>query len=127
MTPTVWVRPLASREALGETTYPSSSAIATIRARVCSDTVGRPRSARETVAVDTPARWATSLRLLSPTGAPFCSVRGPTPGDAPAPAAAVQARGLRPVIVDDPSPEARPIPWYPRVLTYHRPTRSWRA
>lgn len=34
------------------------------RARVESETRGKPRMARETVAVDTPARWATSMMLL---------------------------------------------------------------
>ena len=54
------VRPLASPDALDDATYPSSSAARRTAARVLSDTFGRPRSARETVAVDTPVARATS-------------------------------------------------------------------
>ena len=60
----VCVRPVASREALGEMTYPNASAAASTLARVAGETRGSPRNARETVAGDTPARSATSSRLL---------------------------------------------------------------
>ena len=60
-TPTFLVRPVARLEAFEETTYSSSSAAACTRWRVASDTWPLPLSARETVAVETPASWATSL------------------------------------------------------------------
>ncbi len=62
-TPTVPVRPLASRDACGEATYSNWAAAATTRIRVLSATLGSPRRARETVAVDTPASAATSSML----------------------------------------------------------------
>ncbi len=59
-TPIVRVRPVARDDADGVGTYPSRAASASTRRRVASETFGRPRRARETVAVDTPAAWATS-------------------------------------------------------------------
>lgn len=61
----VLVRPVASPEAAEEATYPISVAIAKIRARVCGLTLGKPRIARETVAVETLAAAATSSILLA--------------------------------------------------------------
>src|SRR5690625_7480270 len=55
------VRPLASERAAGEGQYPSSRAARRTRSRVPGVTFGRPRIARETVAVETPARFATAL------------------------------------------------------------------
>src|SRR5438128_42809 len=60
-TPTFFVRPVARLEAFEETTYSSSRAAACTRCRVASETWPLPLSARETVAVETPASWATSL------------------------------------------------------------------
>jgi hypothetical protein len=48
----------ARAEALGR--HPSSSAASRIRRRVSSATPGRPLTANDTAAVDTPARAATS-------------------------------------------------------------------
>src|SRR5699024_12853155 len=55
------VRPLASERAAGEGKCPSSRAARSTRSRVPGVTFGRPRIARETVAVETPARAATAL------------------------------------------------------------------
>src|SRR3954454_14416016 len=54
------VRTDARLEASDETTYARSEAAWTTRARVLSETGPLPLSARETVAVETPARRATS-------------------------------------------------------------------
>src|SRR5690554_2730835 len=68
-TPTLRVRPEAKLDALADTTYPSSRAAASTRARVAGDTEGLPDRARETVAVDTPARSATCwIRVMNPPG-----------------------------------------------------------
>src|SRR5689334_17938247 len=58
--PMLRVRPEARLDASEETTYPSSDAAWTTRARVRSETGPLPLRARETVAVETPARRATS-------------------------------------------------------------------
>ena len=63
------VEPLLSREASGETTYDSSCTSALIRVRVWSETPGAPFSARETVALETPASAATSAMFSRPSGA----------------------------------------------------------
>src|SRR4029077_20926211 len=47
--------------ACGEATYPIRLATSRTRSRVSGDTRGSPRSARETVAVETPSSRATSL------------------------------------------------------------------
>src|SRR5690554_1354695 len=60
-TPTFLVRPVARLEAFDETTYSSSSAAARTFSRVAADTCPLPLSARETVAVETPASSATWL------------------------------------------------------------------
>ncbi len=65
---TTATRPVSRRarpEASGDTTYESSSAMARIRTRVASLTPGTSRRARETVAMDTPARRATSAMFTS--------------------------------------------------------------
>src|SRR4051812_40835514 len=59
-TATVLLRPAASREAWGSGRYSRSRAAASTRARVDTATFGRPRSARLTVATETPAAEATS-------------------------------------------------------------------
>src|SRR5699024_7448875 len=79
-TPMVRVRPLASEAAEALGAYPSPRAASSTRARVASLTPGRWRSARETVAVETPAARATSSMAaftagkcaLLPTGAQHC-------------------------------------------------------
>src|SRR5664279_3035243 len=60
-TPTFLVRPVARPDALEDTTYSSSRAAARTRCLVASETWPLPLRARDTVAVDTPASWATSL------------------------------------------------------------------
>src|SRR3954454_12154752 len=67
-TPTTMVRPEARLDAVGDATYCSSAAASSTRCRVAALTIGRPRRARETVAVDTPAACATSsIRLIAQT------------------------------------------------------------
>src|SRR5665648_169404 len=61
ISPMVLVRPDARLAADGEATYPSSAAKARTRARVAAFTFGRPRSARDTVAVETPAPMAPGI------------------------------------------------------------------
>ncbi|GAB3861529.1 hypothetical protein GCM10027610_104180 [Dactylosporangium cerinum] len=73
ITPTVWVRPLARREAIGDTTYDSDAAACSTRSRVSSETLGSPRRVRDTVAVETPASRATSSML---TGTGTSATRG---------------------------------------------------
>ena len=58
--PITSLRLLASDCAAPSGTYPSSSIAARTRARVVSRTASCPCSTRETVAIDTPARPATS-------------------------------------------------------------------
>jgi hypothetical protein len=54
---------VTSPEANGEAEYCSSAAAWSTRSRVAADTFGMSRSARETVATETPARAATSTML----------------------------------------------------------------
>src|SRR6478609_7903484 len=70
--PMVRVRPVASDDADGDGTYPSRAASAWTRRRVASETFGRPRRARETVAVDTPAALATSSMPATRGDSPPC-------------------------------------------------------
>src|SRR5690606_36558350 len=80
------VRPDARLAADGDATYPSASAAARTRSRVEEVTLGSPRSARDTVAVETPAARATSsipavmarIVLLAPWTGPPGSLE-PTP------------------------------------------------
>jgi hypothetical protein len=58
--PTVRVRPLASPTARALGTYPISSMTFRTRCAVLASTSGFPFSTRDTVALDTWARWATS-------------------------------------------------------------------
>jgi hypothetical protein len=67
-TPIVPVRPVGRPAALGDGTYPSSAAAPRTTSLVAGATPGNPRSARETVATDTPARGATSVMLLHDPG-----------------------------------------------------------
>ena len=64
------VRPDAKREALGEITKSKPAATSVTRSRVAWSTLGKPRSARDTVAVETPAAAATS-RIVIPMPTPF--------------------------------------------------------
>ena len=84
--PTVPVRPASSPRAIAFGVNDSASAASVTRARVAGATSPRPLSALDAVAIDTPARRATSLsvvvRPLSLDGMPppRCkNVIGPTP------------------------------------------------
>ncbi|GAP58174.1 hypothetical protein AHiyo1_11770 [Arthrobacter sp. Hiyo1] len=59
-TATVRVRPVARRDALGDATYPNSTAASRTRLHVVSEMPGTPRRARDTVEIETPARSATA-------------------------------------------------------------------
>jgi hypothetical protein len=61
----VSVRPEASPDALDEATYPSESAMPRMRSLVGSETFGSPRSALDTVAMETPDARATSSILVT--------------------------------------------------------------
>src|SRR5579875_168414 len=87
-TPTARCRPLDSPAADGDGTYPSSAAAAWTACRVVSDTFGRPRSARETVAVETPLLRATSRMLVA---SPLLVTPGPG-ADGPLPVGSTTAR-----------------------------------
>src|SRR5690606_26114690 len=63
ITPTFRVRPDARLDARDETTYPRLSAARFTRSRDADDTCPRPLNARDTVAVETPASFATSSML----------------------------------------------------------------
>src|SRR5215218_8093395 len=76
-TPTTIVLPVARLDAVGEATYCSSAAADSTRCRVLSLTIGSPRSARDTVAVDTPAACATSSILLTAPAAGECRSGSP--------------------------------------------------
>src|SRR3954462_3181616 len=73
----MYVLPEARLDAVGEATYSSSAAARTTLARVWSLTFGSPRSARETVAVDTPAALATSSIRLTDPPVRICSTGSP--------------------------------------------------
>src|SRR4051812_38941528 len=64
------VRPEASDAAVGEATKSNSDANRWILSRVSGRTLSIPRRARETVATDTPAAWATPLMVLPKLPAP---------------------------------------------------------
>src|SRR5918993_4488538 len=64
-TPMLRVRPEARLDAEEETTYPRDFAADSTRARVAAETCPRPLRARETVAVETPAKRATSSMLTT--------------------------------------------------------------
>ena len=59
-TPMLRVRPDARLDAFDDTTYPRRAAASTTFAFDAGETCPRPLSARETVAVETPASFATS-------------------------------------------------------------------
>src|SRR5438445_4266362 len=68
MTPRVWVRRSLSDRATPEGRYPSSRTAARTRSRVSARACTDPDRTRLTVAVETPARWATSpiVAAISP-------------------------------------------------------------
>src|SRR5215207_1293448 len=70
-TPMFRVRPEARLEAFDDTTYPSRAAASSTFAFDTGETCPRPLSARETVAVDTPASFATSsMPAIAPRRSP---------------------------------------------------------
>src|SRR5690554_5641585 len=71
ITPMFLVRPDARLDARDETTYPSVSAAMRTRSLEAAETFPRPLSARDTVAVETPARRATSSMLTMRTSPLF--------------------------------------------------------
>src|SRR5215203_7487905 len=86
-TPIADVRPEASRDAAGEGTYDSSAAARSTRSRVPSETLAEPRSERDTVDGDTPARRATSRipAMAAGSGAPTPTSCPPPPRPGPLP------------------------------------------
>src|SRR6218665_217295 len=71
------VRPDARLDAREETTYPRADAASCTRRRADSETCPRPLSARDTVAVETPASRATSSMLAMRFLRSFRSSRKP--------------------------------------------------